>query len=140
MDAKDLEFVTGDLKLVTVGRYRDLPEAEIARSVLESAGVETYLQDEHVVGMNWNMSDAVGGVRLQVESADEQGALALLNQATPETIAFGDRGNFVQPRCPTCSSSDVSTGQYYGVIESHPSDSDVWRCNACGECWEETEA
>jgi hypothetical protein len=139
MDARDLKFAAGSAKLVTVGRYRDLPDADIARSVLESAGIQAYLQDEHVVSLNWNMSDVIGGLRLQVEAADEQATVELLRQPALEAIAFGDGKKFVQPRCPTCNSGDVSMGQYYGVADPRPADRDVWRCNACRECWEETE-
>jgi hypothetical protein len=138
MDASDLEFAAGHTRLVTVGQYRDLPDADIARSVLDSAGIETYLQDEHIVSLNWNLSDIIGGVRLQVEAADEQAALELLAQSAPESISFGERKKFIQPRCPTCGSGDVSLGQYYGVMEPRPAEVDIWRCNACAECWEET--
>jgi hypothetical protein len=139
MDVRDLEFAAGLTRLVTVGRYRDLPDADIARSVLDSAGIETYLQDEHIVSLNWNLSDIIGGVRLQVEAADEQAAIELLRHPVLEMIAFGDGKKFVQPRCPSCGSGDVSLGQYFGVSDSRPADRDIWRCNACGECWEVTE-
>ena len=139
MDASDLEFAAGHPRLVTVGRYRDLPDADIARSVLESAGILAYLQDEHVVRLNWALSEVIGGMRLQVEAADVQAAVELLRQPVPEPIAFGDGKKFAQPRCPVCHSGDVSMGQYYGVADPRPAGRDVWRCNACGECWEETE-
>ena len=40
--------------LVTVARYRDLSEAIVARSVLESAGLFCFLQDENTIRMDWD--------------------------------------------------------------------------------------
>src|SRR5580658_4937233 len=65
--ANDSESVT-ERKLVTVRRYRDLSEAIVARSLLESAGITVYLRDENLVRLDWQISNAVGGIRLQVEA------------------------------------------------------------------------
>src|ERR1700743_1357680 len=59
------EDVLESRKLVTVRKYRDLPEAFVARSVLESAGIECFLQDENTVRAAWLWSDLFGGARLQ---------------------------------------------------------------------------
>jgi hypothetical protein len=53
-------------RLTTVGRYRDLTEADVARSVLESAGIHTYMWNENLVRVDWPVSNAIGGVQLQV--------------------------------------------------------------------------
>lgn len=126
-------------RLVTVGRYRDLSEADIARSVLESTRMRTYLWNENLVRVDWPVSNAIGGVQLRVEAEDEPGALELLAQPLPATISYDDNETFTQPRCPKCGSSNIASSQFLGVPEPVPADSDVWRCNACGECWEQTE-
>lgn len=47
--------------LVTVRRYRDLSEAIVARSLLESAGIDAILRDENMVRMEWQISNFLGG-------------------------------------------------------------------------------
>ena len=54
--------------LITIGQYREAPEAYLVRGALAAEGIEAVISDEHVVGINWLYSDAVGGVKLAVES------------------------------------------------------------------------
>lgn len=61
--------------LITLRRYRDLSEAIVARSLLESAGIAVYLRDENLVRLDWQVSNFIGGIRLQVDAANEQSAL-----------------------------------------------------------------
>src|SRR5271170_4072018 len=86
--------------LVTLRRYRDLSEAIVARSLLESAGIYVFLRDENLVRLDWQVSNFVGGIRLQVEARDQATALALLHQSVPASIEFGGDDDFLQPRCP----------------------------------------
>ena len=66
--------------LVTVGRFLDPVEAQMAKGMLESAGVETFL-----VGENVNQLMPVAfRVRLQVRLEDEAGARELLDSTRVE--------------------------------------------------------
>ena len=51
-------------ELVTLWRYRDLPEALVAKSKLDSADLWCFLADVNMVYLDWFMSNAIGGVRL----------------------------------------------------------------------------
>lgn len=93
-------------EFVTVRSFRDLPDAIVARSMLEMAEIPCALRDEHTVGMNWQWSNAVGGVRLQVPAASLEAAEAVLAQPVPPAFAT-DGGEYVQPVCPKCGSLDV---------------------------------
>src|SRR5882762_5520319 len=42
-----------DVKLIAVRRFRDLPEALVAKGMLDSAGVKCFLSDENTVRMDW---------------------------------------------------------------------------------------
>ena len=66
--------------LITVGRFLDPVEAQMARGMLEAAGVETFLVGESV---NQLMPVAFR-VRLQVRLEDEAGARELLNSTRVE--------------------------------------------------------
>ena len=42
-----------DVKLVAVRRFGDLPEALLAKGLLDSENIKCFLSDENTVGMNW---------------------------------------------------------------------------------------
>jgi hypothetical protein len=79
-------------RLVTVGRYMDVPHAIVPKSVLESAGIFCFLQDENFVRVDWGAAIASGGVRLQVRPQDVKDAEELLRQPIPEFTDNGEAG------------------------------------------------
>jgi len=138
-------------QLVTVARYRDLSEAIVARSMLESSGMVVFLQDENLVRLDWQISNFIGGIRLQVEKANEATAREMLTQLGPEVVDFaGDEGvpAYTQPACPKCGSADVSfrgtargpaiTALYLLAVPL-PTGPKTWGCNACGTRWADSE-
>src|SRR5690348_2867498 len=42
-------------------RFRDLPEATLAKGALDSAGIENHLVDENMVRLDWFISNLLGG-------------------------------------------------------------------------------
>ena len=100
-------------KLVTICRFRDMPEALLAKSVLESAGVECLLGDANIIRTDWLWSNLVGGVKLRVLEEDLEEASRLLEQNTPQSSAPQGRGDFQPPRCPRCQSLEVSLDDLY---------------------------
>ena len=56
-------------------------EAQFFRSVLESAGIEVLIPDEHTLSVQPMYSAALGGVRVLVRSVDCQRAAELLDAA-----------------------------------------------------------
>jgi predicted RNA-binding Zn-ribbon protein involved in translation (DUF1610 family) len=134
--------------LVTIRRYRDLSEAIVARSFLESAGIPVYLRDENLVRLDWQVSNFIGGIRLQVEADDEPAAVELLNQPVSPTIELSEGEEFTQPRCPACGSADITfegasraaaLASLYVLSLPLPPGRETWLCSACGNRWEETE-
>ena len=69
---------------VMVGRYRDSGEAMIAKSMLDSAGIECFLGDENLVRIDWFYSNLIGGIKLMVREEDADTARKLLEQNIPE--------------------------------------------------------
>jgi hypothetical protein len=64
--------------LLTIRQYRDLPEALLAKSVLESAGIECFLGDDNLIRMDWLWSNLLGGIKLRVRQEDALVASRLL--------------------------------------------------------------
>ena len=73
--------------LVMVKRYRDLPEAFVARSILDSAEIDSFLADENLVRIDWLYSNLIGGAKLMVRPEDAETASALLNESENEVNA-----------------------------------------------------
>jgi len=95
-------------RLVTLWRYRDLTEAQIALSKLESAGITCDLADDEMVRLGWTNSNFIGGVRLQVAEDEADEALRILQEPAPDEYTPEEVGSrYVQPRCPRCDSLDI---------------------------------
>ena len=145
--------------LVTIRTYRDLPEAFIARSVLENAGIECYLQDENTIRMEWLWSNLMGGARLQVAEQDESAAIEILSQPIPASFAVDSGADFEQPCCPKCGSFNVEQNDrgrkvaatsamflttLFPIVVALPAlaaqrsmyHSHVWKCSTCGCLWQ----
>lgn len=77
-------------ELVTVGNYWSSVDAHLARNQLEAAGIRAALSDEHTTTLNWNLSNAIRGIKLQVLASDADRADAILNSLDGETQSGPD--------------------------------------------------
>jgi len=65
-------------KLVTITTF-DMPtEAHLAKNLLAANGLAPFLADEFTVGVAWHLSNALGGIKLQVAETDAERAIAAL--------------------------------------------------------------
>jgi hypothetical protein len=131
--------------LIALRQFLNLPEALLAKSVLDSAGFESFLADANTIRMDWLLSNAIGGVKLLVRSTDASAADELLKQNTATEFDVEGDGTFTQPRCPHCNSLDVS---YQGLNKTwaygsialgipYPASHIAWKCDSCGQMWED---
>ena len=137
-------------QLVTVARFRDLPEAMLARGRLQSAGIDAFLADENYIRMDWFMSNMIGNMRLQVREDDAESAKEILQQPVPEDFEIGASGEkFEQPKCPKCGSVDIEFEGVHrglGLVSAYaigvplPLRSNTWKCNHCSAEWQESDA
>jgi hypothetical protein len=66
--------------LITVATFVGPIEANMAKNCLESAGVKAFLADEEAAAMAWHLTNAIGGIKLQVMEQDAEQALAVLEE------------------------------------------------------------
>ena|ERR1700761_7929296 len=94
-EKKELSLIPDekDVKLITLQRYRDLPQALVAKGLLESAGIKCFLADENTVRMDWLWSNGLGGVKLWVREDDATEAAALLGQDSSDENDIKDSSN-----------------------------------------------
>jgi hypothetical protein len=72
--------------LVTIRKFRDLPEALLAKGSLESAEIESALIDDNLVRLDWFWSNLMGGIKLQVDPENVEAAQMILDQPIPEIL------------------------------------------------------
>jgi hypothetical protein len=131
--------------LVLLRRFRDIPEALLAKGRLESFGIECFLADENMVRLDWFLSNLLGGVKLLVDSNDFTQAAKLLNEPIPEQLPVEGVGEYVQPRCPQCGSLDVVFAELNKKVSYTtawlgmpiPLVHNDWLCHTCGSRWKE---
>ncbi len=127
------------MMLVTIARYTFPYEAQIARALLESEGVSSFIADEQTINMQWLYSDALGGVRLQVAEEDVYRARSIL-QDDRETALLEQEGEDRQA-CPVCGSQNTEyqqIGRRWAFLMFLAIDfplfrvKDGLRCHSCG--------
>lgn len=133
---------------VTIRRFRDLPEALLAKGSLESAGIRCALADDNMVRLDWFISNLLGGVKLQVAPEDAAAAIGILDQPIPEEFETEGTGGYRQPKCPNCQSLDVTFEELNKPIAYAsayigfplPIHRTAWKCHACGREWDADES
>jgi hypothetical protein len=130
-------------ELALARAFRDLPDALVAKSVLDSAGVECFLFDENYIRLNWFHSTALHGVKLEVAEEDILESRELLDQDAPESFEISETETYTQPRCPVCRSQDVSFQElvkrvaFAAFFINIPValTRDGWICHTCRHPW-----
>lgn len=86
---------------VTVGWYLHPIEAEIARGRLESEGIPAFLHSKGHSQVNWPITLALGGIRLQVPPGAASDAAEILDSVEPLPYSEEDY-------CPGCGSIEAT--------------------------------
>src|SRR3954471_23737951 len=86
------------MPLIPIRSYNNYFDAALAQGVLESAGIDCFLQDVHSVTINPALTNAMGGIKLNVRREDYEEAEQLLSPGENKVS---------QLVCPACGSSDT---------------------------------
>ena len=90
--------------LIEVANYQYSSEAYLFKGKLESEGIEVFLQNENTINTDPLLSNALGGVKIFVNSEDVLKARHILD-SIPE-YSVDDKGELLS--CPNCSSQKVN--------------------------------
>jgi len=133
---------------ICVGSYSLPQEADVARTILESEGIECFIENENTIKANWLWSNAIGGVRILVAQPHAEEARALLDvrvpgeppELQPDQAYEEDDGT----ACPKCGSQDLNYRRFSKRAVAltilllglpFPFLRRRYRCNKCGEEW-----
>ena len=142
------ELGAGDkeMKLAKIRDFMFVPEALVAKSILDSAGIECFLSDETTIRMDWLWANAMRGVKVWVRQEDAETALALLQQDFSAGYNVEDVEEYIETPCPKCQSKETFfrelnkpvayTSLFLGV--PLPLKRAGWRCHSCGYQWQES--
>lgn len=132
-------------RFVVIDSFTNPLDAHVARGLLESEGIPAMLHSEHHVWANWPLSQALGGVRLQVPEEHARAARDLLARQRGGEFerALEEQQGVTETRCGRCGSADlryvrnpwlvlllVATLGLSGII--FPPGIKGRKCNACG--------
>jgi hypothetical protein len=83
-----------DQRFLVIRRFRDLPDALLFDSILDSAAIECFLADENTIRMDWFWSNFLGGIKLCVRKSGAEEASSLLDQPILERFDVEGIGEF----------------------------------------------
>ena len=135
-------------RLVTIARCGTVATADLVRSVLESAGVEAFLQDQYLSQVFAFATGPIGGIKVQVRSSDLPAAIEALRRAPAASDAEAATAPAPLIVCPQCGSTDARfhpaepLGFVIVLLEKLlplPFLHGRWRCEECGKRWLEIE-
>jgi hypothetical protein len=105
----------------TIANFPDLASARVAQAALADEGIESFVPDENLAGIDWTLSTAIGGVRLQVAPDDANAARGLVQDLLQQpTVSEADL-DVEEPElyeetgkdgCPVCRSEEVLPARF----------------------------
>jgi len=95
--------------LITVESFTSPWDAYVVRGLLESEGVPTSIAGEHFVWANWPLSQALGGVQLQVSAEHVEWAREILTELRrgDYEAALESELKLEPATCSKCDSRDL---------------------------------
>lgn len=82
----------------TIASFSTPAEAHVAMSRLISAGIAAAIRDEHTIALDWLVSNAIGGVKIEVPEDEVAAAREILELPPPDAGVL---------RCPYCGSHEA---------------------------------
>ena len=98
--------------LKTVATFLNPIQAHVVRGRLECEDIIAFVSHEHHIWAQWSLSYALGGVKVQVASANYDDAMSVISEINSGSyrILLEEEGQVDHDvRCKKCNSSSVSS-------------------------------
>ena len=94
------------MNLITIKSFDNAIEAHNLRNRLEVEGIEAFIYDEHLIGLNPLYSNAIGGVKVKITDSDIEKASLVLKAIDENQYIENETDVLI---CPNCQSNDINT-------------------------------
>jgi hypothetical protein len=91
----------------TIATFSKPEEAHLFRTRLEAADIPAFVIDENFVQMDWLYSNAIGGVRVQVDDNDVEAVREFLAADSPQPCPEAE-----DVMCPACGSAGTAPDEW----------------------------
>jgi hypothetical protein len=125
MTDPDFDAPTMSDELVTVATYDDAVSARMALNHLCEAGLAAVLSDESTVAMDWLLSNAIGGIKVQVHSKDLTIAHRLLEEHHRYEAAAGGEAETLAAEMGEASVDAEALGDIEGEAPNAEDEDDL---------------
>lgn len=133
--------------LITVATFLNPVQAHIVRGRLECEEIIAFVSHEHHIWAKWPLSQALGGVKVQVASSNYENAMEVISgintgkfsELLEESEQFEER-----PECARCGSGRIMALDWswkLSIVSSFlfllplPYTTKLKRCEECGFIW-----
>ncbi|WP_396633070.1 DUF2007 domain-containing protein [Maribacter sp. R86514] len=118
-------------KFYQLATFEYVADVQIVKGKLESEGIPVFLRDENTLNSDPLISNAIGGVKLQVYSKDKERAIKIYD----EIRAYAVDNNGKPIICPNCKAQKSepyynSTGLFYKLFPFF--EKRKYKCLNCG--------
>jgi hypothetical protein len=120
-------------------------EVILLQQALEQEGIESFVDNDNLVGADWLLSNALGGVRLRVYAEDAERAVQAIERLQENEPLVDEEQSEAdeRPRCPKCGSDDVGPAPWpmvalvasYFLLGVPFLFRNRLKCRECGETW-----
>lgn len=127
--------------LKTITNYIDAIQAHIVKGKLNSEGIHASIAHEHHIWENWMISNAIGGVKIQVPESQVENAKKILADIDTGKFEIEDKSRL---ECPVCKSNNIVENKnswrfaFIGLFALHipiPYHRNKVKCNNCDYKW-----
>ena len=126
--------------MITIARFSKIEEAYLLRLRLGAGDVDAFILDEYMIQMDWLISNAIGGVRVQIAEEDFERCKQILQEEPYDPDAA------VITTCPYCQSEETERKEFTRRLSflsmfifgcPLPVAKNKFGCKICGESWNE---
>jgi len=119
-----LKLTAMDDQIVTLTRYTFYHEYLIVKSKLESEGIEVVLRDDYSITLDPMLSNASGGIKLEVKASQAEKALAVLKTIDlSKSEQEGEKQLMIRNKeyeksfgeCPKCNSENIYSEKLFTI-------------------------
>lgn len=98
--------------LRTVATFEYAHFAHLAKTKLESEGIQCFIFDENISTINWFYTNAVGGIKLKVREEYYEKAVRILKVNDSDSDNTNKEGEVIELFCPKCGSENIWDEKY----------------------------